>query len=116
MIRAKVPRTEVNFRNVFLIVNVPFWRKVRRYERDISFTYFRIHLLAHTSGNCDGRLIFIAACSRGVVDGSKEMPVTRPIRNEATMAANFTGGLCRMPRFHLFIYAKRVEKGSLWVR
>jgi len=86
---------------------------VRRYERDISFTYFRIHLLAHTSGNCDERLIFIADCFRGAVDGSKEIPVTRPIRNEATMAAIFTGWTLPNTRFSPLYICETGGKGEL---
>jgi len=59
--------------------------------RDVSFTYLRIHLLSHTSGNCDERatpalFAFVEAAS-----GSREIPVTCPIRKEAVIAANFTG-------------------------
>jgi hypothetical protein len=91
MMRANEPRTDVNFRKVFFIVIVPFWRKVRRYRRDSSFTYFRIHLLWHTSGNCDERMILLASDFSGAIEGTNEIPVTRPMRNAAAMEVSFTG-------------------------
>jgi hypothetical protein len=114
MIRASAPITEVNFRYVFLIVNVPFWRKVHRYGRDASFPYFRIHLLWHTSGNCDERMILLASDFSGAIEGTNEIPVTMPMRNEAAMAANFTGlTLPTAPVLPLYIEETGGKRGAV---
>jgi hypothetical protein len=60
-------------------------------EGHSSLAYFRLHLLSHTSINCDERAMLVSKFCCGAIAGMKEIPVTRPMRNEVAMAANFTG-------------------------